>query len=68
MSFQIPVSVIKPKAFADIFSKVIKIGMTAGKLSIAIKVELLAAFPAIAEMKVKEIENPILPSSKAIKN
>ena len=68
MSFQIPVSVINPKALADIFNKVIKIGMTAGKLKIAIKVELLAAFPAIAEMKVKAIENPILPRNKAKKN
>lgn len=45
-----------------------KMGTISGKLKIAISVELLLAFTAIAEMKVKLIENPRLPNTSASEN
>ena len=67
ISFQIAVSCIKRNAFADILIKVSIIGIIIGKLNMAISVELLFAFAEIAEIKVKVIEKPTLPKSKATK-
>ena len=68
MSLVYPVSVIKPKALADSPNNVPKIGITIGKVSIAIKVELLSALEAMAETKVKVMEKPTLPKNKINQN
>ena len=68
ISFQTDVSCINRKALAAIFTKVIIIGITIGKLKIAIKVALLLALEAIDETKVNANENPMLPNKIATEN
>ena len=62
------VSLIKPIALDDILINSSSIGMTNGKLSIAISVELLFAFAAMADTNVIAIDKPILPKNKALRN
>lgn len=68
ISLFMEVSWIKPSALADNFMSVPIIGMTNGKLKIAIKVALLSAFEAIAETKVKVMEKPTLPKKRIDQN
>ena len=62
------VSLMSLRALADILTKVIKIGITNGKLRMAISVPLLFAFEAIEDINVNTIEKPQLPSNKANEN
>ena len=59
------VSLMSLRALADILTKVIKIGITNGKLRMAISVPLLFAFEAIEDINVNTIENPQFPSNTA---
>ena len=54
-------------ALLDSLMSVIKIGKITGKLKIAIIVAALLALAAMAEIKVKVIEKPTLPSKIARK-
>ena len=62
------VSCSNARAFLEIFIKVPKIGITNGKLKIAISVALLSALEAMALIKVNVIEKPTLPKNKAAQN
>lgn len=68
ISFQTEVSCNSRKALAAIFTNVIIIGITIGKLKIAIKVALLFALDAIEDTNVKANEKPMLPSKIATEN
>ena len=68
ISLSIEESCIKAKAFDDIFTKVINIGMIMGKPKIAIRLALLLALDAIADINVNVIENPKLAKNIAKKN
>lgn len=68
ISLEIEVSRISRRAFAPIFTKVSKMGMTTGKPNIAIRVALFCALAEIAETKVKAIDSPILPRNIAKTN
>lgn len=52
-------------AFFDKLTKVTRMGMINGKLSMAIKLALLSVLAEMAEIKVKVTENPRLPRPTA---
>ena len=62
------VSFIRRNAFADIFNNDKSTGIISGNPSIAMSVALFFALEAIALIKVKVTENPVLPRNKAAKN
>lgn len=63
--FIFPESVPTLRADFDTFIKVSNIGITIGKLNIAISAKLLLVREAIAEIIVNAEENPKLPSNSA---
>jgi hypothetical protein len=67
-SLKTAVSFTNRKAPKLLFIRVIKIGITIGKLITASNVLLLFALEAIAVMNVKVMEKPILPNKIHIKN
>ena len=68
MSSSTAVSWSSARALAVIFMRVIRMGMTNGKLKMAIRVALLLVLAEMAEMNVKVIENPRLPRKIAVRN